>query len=199
MDTLRTVIYARVSVADEQESENQLLILRKVCAGDPQLDLGDEYIDEESGGTPERAAFRRLFDDAYQRKFDLVLFWSLDRFSREGALETLNHLRELERYGVGFRSHTERFLDSTGHFKDAIIAILATLAKQERIRMSERTKAGMARAAAQGKRAGRPALDDKTRARIAALAKKGKSKAAIARQLRIGRATVQRYLASAAT
>ena len=36
-----------------------------------------------------------MFKDASQRKFDLVLFWSLDRFSREGVLETLNHLQRL--------------------------------------------------------------------------------------------------------
>ncbi len=45
--------------------------------------------------TADRAAFRRLFEDASRRQFDLVLFWSLDRFSREGVLETLQHLQRL--------------------------------------------------------------------------------------------------------
>ena len=30
-----------------------------------------------------------MMNNAYQREFDVVLFWSLDRFSREGLLETL--------------------------------------------------------------------------------------------------------------
>jgi DNA invertase Pin-like site-specific DNA recombinase len=77
-----------------------------------------------------------MFADARAGKFDLVLFWSLDRLSREGVAATLNHLEKLTSYGVGWRSHTEEYLDSTGLFKDAVIAILATIAKQERIRRS---------------------------------------------------------------
>ncbi len=124
-----------------------------------------------------------------------MLFWSLDRFSRECALATLNYLRELESYSVGFRSFTERYLDSTGVFKDAIIAILATLAKQESMRITERVKAGMERARAEHKHVGRPAIDRKLRDRIKKLAARKMSKAAIARKLRVSRATVQNYLA----
>ena len=86
-----------------------------------------------------------MFADALARKFDLLLFWSLDRLSREGVAATLNHLERLTGYGVGWRSHTEEYLDSTGLFKDAVIAILATIAKQERIRRGERAKAAIQR------------------------------------------------------
>ena len=79
-----------------------------------------------------------MMADAAQRQFDVVLFWALDRFTREGALETLQHLNWLGSYGVGFRSFTEPYLDSCGIFKDAVIAILGTIAKQERVRISER-------------------------------------------------------------
>lgn len=192
--TYRTVIYARVSTRDRQEALNQLRILREECERDPQLELAGEYVDQESGRTADRAEFRRLFEDAHGRRFDLVLFWALDRFSREGALATLHHLQELESYGVGFRSYSERYLDSTGIFKEAIVALLATLAKQERLGLSDRVKAGMERARAQGKRISRPALDEKLRARIKRLDVRGKSQSAIARELGIGRATVQKYL-----
>jgi DNA invertase Pin-like site-specific DNA recombinase len=80
----------------------------------------------------------------------LVLFWALDRFSREGVSATLKHLETLTSYGVAWRSYTEQYLDSAGIFRDAIISIVATLAKQERIRISERTLAGLARARANG-------------------------------------------------
>jgi hypothetical protein len=43
-----------------------------------------------------------------------VLFWSLDRFSREGVLETLQYLQTLTSYGVGWKSFTEQYLDSCG-------------------------------------------------------------------------------------
>src|SRR5438876_7206168 len=94
--------------------------------------------------------------DAAQRRFDVVLFWALDRFTREGALQTLQYLNQLSSYGVGYRSYTEPYLDSCGMFKDAVIAILGTIAKQERVRLSERVKAGLQRARFQGTKSGKP-------------------------------------------
>jgi DNA invertase Pin-like site-specific DNA recombinase len=82
---------------------------------------------------------------ASMRQFDLVLFWSLDRLSREGVLETLSS------YGVGWKSFTEQYLDSCGVFRDAVLSILATIAKQERIRLSERTMAGLEKARREGR------------------------------------------------
>src|SRR6202040_2548693 len=104
----------------------------------------------------DRAQFKQMFIAASRCEFDSVLFWSLDRFSREGVLETLQHLQRLTSYGVGYRSFTEQYLDSCGVFRDAVISILATIAKQERIRLSERTVAGLQRAKAQGRVGGRP-------------------------------------------
>jgi DNA invertase Pin-like site-specific DNA recombinase len=72
----------------------------------------------------------------------VLLFWSLDRLRREGTVATLSHLQRLHQYGVGYRSYTEQYLDSTGIFKEAVIGILAAVAPQERIRLSERTVAG---------------------------------------------------------
>jgi DNA invertase Pin-like site-specific DNA recombinase len=150
-----TAIYARVSTRDKgQTNDNQLLELRAFAER-----LGyavyREYCDQESGATSERPQFQQLFLDAHQRRFDAVLFWSLDRFSREGVGETLNHLQRLSAAGVQFKSFTEQYLDSTGVFKDALIAILAAIAKQERVRLSERIKAGQARST---KKPGRPKL-----------------------------------------
>ncbi|TGE13438.1 recombinase family protein [Hymenobacter elongatus] len=48
-----------------------------------------------------------MFADAHKRKFDFVFFWSLDRFSREGALATLTYLNQLESCGVSYKSYTE--------------------------------------------------------------------------------------------
>jgi DNA invertase Pin-like site-specific DNA recombinase len=83
-----------------------------------------------------------MFKDASQRKFDVLLFWALDRLSREGVLGTLQHLNRLTSYGVGYRSFTEQYFDSCGIFKDAVIAIIATVAKQKRVRISLRVRAG---------------------------------------------------------
>jgi hypothetical protein len=48
--------------------------------------------------------------------------------------------------------HTEQYFDSCGVFRDAVISIAATLAKQERLKISERTLAGLERARKQGRR-----------------------------------------------
>lgn len=151
---MKAAIYARVSTAD-QETQNQLTEMRKLAESQG-WELAGEYLDQESGKTANRSQFQHLYEDAAKRRFDVVLFWALDRFTREGTLPTLQHLDRLTSYGIGFRSFTEPYLDSCGIFRDAVISILATVAKQERIRIAERTRAGVARARAEGKRIGRP-------------------------------------------
>jgi DNA invertase Pin-like site-specific DNA recombinase len=97
-----------------------------------------------------------MFHVASQHKFDVLLFWALDRLSRESVLETLQHLNRLTLYVIGYRSYTEQYFDSCGIFRDAVIAIIATIAKQERVRLSQRVKAGLDRARSQGRKLGRP-------------------------------------------
>src|SRR3984957_7986350 len=143
--SVRVALYGRVSTKDKgQETENQLRQLR-AFAESQGWTIYREFVDRESAATDDREQFQAMFLDASQRRFDVLLFWALDRLSREGVLETLQHLNRLTSYGVGYRSFTEQFFDSCGIFKDAVIAIMATLAKQERVKRSERTKAGLAR------------------------------------------------------
>jgi DNA invertase Pin-like site-specific DNA recombinase len=122
-----------------------------------------------------------------------VLFWSLDRFSREGVFETLQYLQRLTSYGVGYRSFTEQYLDSCGMFRDAVISILAVIAKQERVRLSERTLAGLEKARAQGRVGGRPRMrvDE---ANVLRLRKAGISLGQIAKQMALTKTTVYRVL-----
>jgi DNA invertase Pin-like site-specific DNA recombinase len=96
-----------------------------------------EYAEEESGGTANRTECKKLFAPAQVRPSAVL------SFSREGASATLQYLNTLESYGVGFKSYTEH---STGIFKEAVISILATVAKPTRVRLSERTRADIERA-----------------------------------------------------
>jgi DNA invertase Pin-like site-specific DNA recombinase len=154
----RCALYGRISTRDKgQEVENQLVQLRDFAVKQG-WEIVFEFTDSESGSKSDRPQFQEMFKAASQRKFDVLLFWSLDRLSREGVLETLQHLNRLTSHGVNYRSFTEQYFDSCGIFKDAVISILATVAKQERIRISERVRAGVAHARAKGKRLGRPAL-----------------------------------------
>ncbi len=128
---MKVALYARTSTKEKQEVGNQLEQLRRY-AKRRRWKLVREYVDRESGSNSERAEFRRLFENAYQGRFDVVLFWDLSRFSREGVLKTLQHLQRLSDYGVKWKSLTQEYLDSTGPFGDALIALLAALAQQER-------------------------------------------------------------------
>lgn len=156
MSRMRVALYTRVSTRDKgQDVANQVIQLREFC-NKQGWEIVKEFSDQASGKRSDREQFQAMFAGASRREFDLVLFWSLDRFSREGVYDTLQHLQRLTSYGVGYRSFTEAYLDSCGMFKDAVISILATIAKQERVRLSERTVAGLERARAKGRVGGRP-------------------------------------------
>jgi DNA invertase Pin-like site-specific DNA recombinase len=193
---MKIAIYARVSTT-KQDNENQLAQLREFAAKHG-WQVFDSYLDQESGSMSERAAFQRMFADASKRKFDLVLFWALDRFSREGVLDTLQHFNRLESYGVSYKSFTEPFFDSCGVFKDAVVAIMATLAKQERVKRAERTRAGLAVARAKGKTLGRPNTVKTHSANVSRLRTQGYSLRAIGRSLGISEGSVRRLASTAA-
>jgi DNA invertase Pin-like site-specific DNA recombinase len=137
-----------------------------------------------------------MFEAASRREFDVVLFWALDRLSREGTVETLNHLQRLTNYGVHWRSFTEQYLDSTGIFREAVIGILAAVAKQERIRISERVHAGLAKARKQGRIGGRPKAEDDAKLvqTVQRLRAAGKSVRQIAAEAEISTNTVLKLL-----
>ena len=148
---MRIALYARVSTKDKgQDTENQLLQLRQFCRQQG-WEIAGEYVDQKTGRTSDREAFQRLFQHAYEKRFDLCVFWALDRFSREGATDTLQHLRKLSNYGVQWKSFTEQYIDSAGMFGEVIISLLAVLAKQESVRRSERASAAYARLKSQGR------------------------------------------------
>jgi DNA invertase Pin-like site-specific DNA recombinase len=113
-----------------------------------------EYIDQTSGKTGDRDAFKRLFTDASRRLFDVVVVWALDRFTREGVLETFEYIRDLTRYGVQFESYTEAHFRTTGMAGELMLAITAWIAKQERLRITDRVNAGIARARLHGTKSG---------------------------------------------
>jgi DNA invertase Pin-like site-specific DNA recombinase len=153
---MRVAIYIRISTKDKgQDTANQLRQLQDWCTAQGWI-IVQIYEDHDSGSRPDRPEFRRMFADAAARKFDLLLFWALDRLTREGTLATLKYLELLESHGVHWRSLTETWIDSAGPFREVIISLLASLARQERIRISERVRAGLSRAKAEGTRSGRP-------------------------------------------
>jgi DNA invertase Pin-like site-specific DNA recombinase len=149
----RVALYARVST-DDQSPLNQIVELRRWAEGQGHRVVG-EYVDFASG-VRRRERLDDLFDDAHHRRFDIVAIWSLDRLTREGPLATLLYVHRLNALGIKVYSDQEPYLDPRLPFYESIISFLADIARWERERRSERTKAGLRRAIAQGRRLGRP-------------------------------------------
>ena len=92
-------IDARVST-DKQDNGNQLEQLRDFAARQGWA-ITVEYVDTVTGsGRKTRPQFDRMLLAASQRKFDLLLFWALDRLSREGIVKTLGYLEQLRAWNV---------------------------------------------------------------------------------------------------
>ena len=159
MSTPTVALYARVSLPRErghQDPDNQLHALLGFCETRGWHDPA-QYVDYETGsGARERPEFERLMRDARAHRFDVLVFWSLDRFGRKGTYQTLRDLHDnLDDHGIRYISHQEQFLDTLGPARDAIIGILAWVAKMERDRISERVKAGLERVRREGRKLGR--------------------------------------------
>jgi DNA invertase Pin-like site-specific DNA recombinase len=115
----------------------------------------DEYVDHESGAKSDRRKFKLMLEAASKREFDVVLFWSLDRFSREGILPVLNTLKRLTDYGVKYRSTRSRI--STRRTSGEISSRHSPPNWEvERQRIQSRVRAGLEKAKADGKTLGRP-------------------------------------------
>jgi putative DNA-invertase from lambdoid prophage Rac len=105
--------------------------------------------------------------------------------------ETFDYVRRLTSYGVEFESYTEAHFRTTGPAGELMLAVAAWIAQQERLRLSERTKAGLQRAQRQGKTLGRKPVKVDS-ARVTELREAGKSFTEIAQALRVSRSVAYR-------
>ncbi len=189
----KVAIYVRVSV-DKRDVKNQLIELREFCKKKGWA-IYKEYVDVISGAKTSRPAFDEMFRDAHQLKFDIVLVWALDRFSRAGLEHTILKLKELNNLGISFYSYTEPYLNTTDEItRNVMLALLSSIAKWERKKISERTKAGLKRAIREGKKIGRPSISDYKRRKIIKLRKEGFSYSQIARLVGVSKATISKVL-----
>lgn len=155
---MKVAIYARVSTSDkEQNPDNQLVVLRS-WAKQLGYDESEEYVDYASGGDSNRPNFKRMRMDARQNKFKGILVWSLDRFSREGIIQTMQYIKDLGQYSVFLKSYQDTWLNTeTDMMRDLLISIFSWVASFEKQRISERIKADIVRRKALGVyKGGRP-------------------------------------------
>ncbi len=192
--TKRVAIYARVSTLDKgQDPETQLRQLREYVKRRG-FDIAGEYVDYATGTNEDRPNYQRLLDDVRKRKVDVVLVWRYDRFARstQALINALNEFRDL---GVDFISFQEN-IDTTTPQGALIFGIFASLAQFESALISERVKAGMERAKAQGKQIGRSTIPTEAQEEIRRLRNQTPpvSIKQISKRLGIAYATAQKYV-----
>ena len=148
---MRIAIYLRVS-KDELHTENQEIQLRDYCSTGGH-EIAGVYTDRVSGAKEHRPALDELLRDVARLRFDAVLVWKLDRLGR-----SLQHLirvvRYLDTHSVNLICSTQN-LDTTTPSGKLVFHIFGAMAEFERSLISDRTKAGLARARAEGKQIGR--------------------------------------------
>ncbi len=169
---MKAVIYARVST-DQQDTANQVDVLI-IWAKQRGYEVIDIYRETESAWKAgHQAELAKLISEARRQRFDIVLIWSLDRLSREGAAAILNLINSLK--PVRVFSYQEPWTEAPGVVADILYAITGWVAQMESQRRSERTKAGLVRAVANGSTLGRPvgSKDSKKRKRAGYLLRYG--------------------------
>ncbi len=163
---MSAAIWARVST-EEQDPENQVRQL-EAWAKLRGFEVVRTYQSQNSGWKGAHLKeLSEVYQDARRGAFKVLLVWALDRLSREGPLPTLEIVHRLGQYGVQVLSMQEPWTETTGELRDLLLAIAGWVARMESHRRSERTKAGMQRARAEGKQIGRPkgSTDSKKRRR----------------------------------
>src|SRR4030042_3685979 len=151
-EKLRSAIYIRVSTEDQAKEGYSLEVQREYLeafAKRETLEIFRVYQDDGiSGYSTERPALKTLLKDAKEKKFNLVLVYKIDRFSRN-LKDLLNLVDELSSYGVGFKSATEPF-DTTTSAGKLMFQQLGSFAEFERNRIAERVFPGMVKGVQQG-------------------------------------------------
>ena len=194
---MRVALYARVSTDDKgQDPETQLVPLREFVRANGH-EVAGEFVDQASAGDmARRGEWARLLALAAKRKLDVILVWRMDRAFRS-VRDAANTLEQLRHWGVGLRSYSEPWLDTTSPFGEAMFHITVVYAQLERAILRERVRAGMDRARRQGKHVGRPRKDVDPASLAAVLAAMKRGELSVrqgAKRLRIGRATLYRLL-----
>ena len=184
---LKTAIYVRVSTTN-QSIDPQLRDLRRYAKARG-IEVYRVYADKGvSGAKEKRPALDELRDDARKRFFNTVLVWRFDRFARSSH-HLVSTLEEFIALGINFISYSES-IDLGSPMGKAMFTIISAMAQLERDIISERVKAGLRNAKANGKILGRSPVDEETKE----LRKKGVSIRNVAKQLNIGKSTVERNL-----
>ncbi len=181
---MANVGYARVSTQDQNLS---LQLDALAAAG-----CGKVFEDHASGAQAHPPGLRAALD--YVRDGEVLVVWKLDRLGRSlpHLIETVT---ELAKRGAGFRSLTEA-MDTTTPGDRLIFHIFGALGQFERDLIGERTRAGLAAAAARGRKGGRkPAVTEEKLRRAREHIAKGLTVREAAMRVKVGKTALYKALA----
>lgn len=136
--------YARVSTTDQDLAVQIEALENRGCI--------KIFSDKKSGTTANRKGFQECLQ--YLREGDVLIMTHLDRFARN-HLVTETKIDELRARGIDIQGidHTIDIHTSQGRL---VYRLESAVHQHERDRISERTKAGLAKARAEGRFGGRP-------------------------------------------
>lgn len=189
--TRRCALYLRVST-DEQTTANQQRELEAV-ASRAGWEIVATYRDEGisgSKGRDKRPGLDAMLKGAVRREFDVIAAWSVDRLGRS-LQDLVSMLTEIHAAGIDLYLH-QQAIDTTTPAGKAMFQMMGVFAEFERAMIRDRVKAGMARAKAQGKRLGKPAVSDAKVEAVKAELLRGTGILKTARLCGVGTFTVQR-------
>jgi DNA invertase Pin-like site-specific DNA recombinase len=167
---MRVGLYLRVSTGEQTVANQERELIE--AASRHGWEIVATYRDEGisgSKGREKRPGFDRLHKAIVRREIDMVAAWSVDRLGRS-LQDLVAFLAELQASRCELYLH-QQGLDTSTPAGRAVFGMLSVFADFERAMVVERTKAGLARARAEGKQIGRPkigsALEDAVRASLA--------------------------------
>jgi DNA invertase Pin-like site-specific DNA recombinase len=161
----RVAVYVRASTLDQDLRGQRKALLEEARARGWTV---TQVYAEAVSSRATRPEFERMYKLAMQRRHDAVFVWRLDRLGR-GLLEVVGRVRELHGQGVQVVSVHDGAIDTSSAAGQFQLATLAAAAEYERELIRERTREGVARARAAGKKLGRPGRDDPALSRAVAM------------------------------
>jgi DNA invertase Pin-like site-specific DNA recombinase len=198
---VRAALWKRVSTEGRgQDPKIQQADLDRICQQRDWTVVKQYDVEESAFGKKPREQFQLMLEDARRGRFDVLVVWSMDRFSREGEWSVSKVMSSLQDWHVQFYSYNEPFLDTTGPFAGFLIPLFAWLAHQESVRKGRAVKLGMEKARAQGIKIGRPRVTDRKGFKVRfgdileRLAQNQVSRRKAAMELKIGYATLKRLI-----
>lgn len=197
--TTKVALYCRVSTSTkDQTTENQM---RELTAYSERMayEVVKVYEDEVSGAKvrEKRPAYNEMCKDAFLKKFDIIIGWDVSRFGRS-MKEFITFLSDMDDRGIGVIA-VKNGLESQSSSGRMMMKMIGVMEEWNREMLIERVNAGLARTVANGTKLGRKKITNpKMTTQIISLRNEKKSIRAIATEIGVSTATVQRELKKAA-